>query len=330
MSNEHEDQELNEFAYTPEEQAEIDKLNALNADSEEIHEELDPDELEVDEETIKNLTDPQDTPELGDEPDPEKEPEVEVPGGKTDNEPAPTHEHAAVEEELPPAPNYDDQLQAQKEKIEQAEQAIQDVSNQLRQLSVDYDEGEISQDKYDYDRQELQRKLSKLDTALEREGNAYSALEAEANQKIDEYQEIQREAWHKDVRAFLSDPSNELLRTNANVATQFDEVLISMGKAGMLDGLSHEQILTSVRTQLAIRVPELAATPYTGTKPTKEPEKPAKPTKTPTHPSSLSSMQAQELPADDPFAHVRKLSGVKYEEAIANMSPEQQDKFFFG
>ena len=41
-------------------------------------------------------------------------------------------------------------------------------------------------------------------------------------------------------------------------------------------------------------------------------------------------MNVKEVPADDPFAYIRKLSGVEYEQAISKLSEEQQDAFFFG
>jgi hypothetical protein len=41
-------------------------------------------------------------------------------------------------------------------------------------------------------------------------------------------------------------------------------------------------------------------------------------------------MNAQEMPADDPFAYIRKLSGVAYEQALSKLTPEQNDAYFFG
>lgn len=322
---------LNEFELSPEEKAELDQLNALNEGSDELQDINNPDEsVEVDEDTLKNLTNAEN---LTDPNNPDVT-DGEEPGGKTDNEaaqkPEETPEAQTVEEEPLQAPDYEDQLQAQKDKIEQAEQAVQAVSNQLKQLSDDYDDGEVSQGKYDYERLELQRKLAKLDTALERENSAYTALEAEATQKVGEYQEAHLTAWRKDLLDFVQDPSNEVLKTNPNVAQQFDEILNNMGQSGMLAGLNNQQVLIAVRSQLAIRVPELNQTPYTAKSKAPVKEKPAKPKQNPNIPASLSHMQSQELPADDPFAHVRKLSGVKYEEAISKMSAEQRDQFFFG
>ena len=103
-----------------------------------------------------------------------------------------------------------------------------------------------------------------------------------------------------------------------------------MGKSGVFEGLNNKQILQSVRNQLSFHVPELRDTPYTP-KAAKTKGKPAKPRHENSNvPASLSQMNVKEVPADDPFAYIRKLSGVEYEQAISKLSEEQQDAFFFG
>lgn len=103
-----------------------------------------------------------------------------------------------------------------------------------------------------------------------------------------------------------------------------------MGSSGVFEGLNNKQILQSVRNQLSFHVPELRDKPYTP-KAAKSKDKPAKPKHESSNvPASLSQMNVKELPADDPFAYIRKLSGVEYEQAISKLSEEQQDAFFFG
>lgn len=322
---------LNEFEYTDEEKAELAKLDEINGDSDELvaqpsdlddgvnidpkPEETDP-ELTVDENLIDDLL----------KPEPEEKTEL---AKKQEPEPDPAPEPTV--EEVEPLPNFDEQLAELDQQKQEAQGKVDDTLDQLAALAEKFDDGEISQGKYDVEKLKLERELRRVEKELDKVEQAHENLSSEAETKINAYQDSRRTVWRNDLIDFLQDSANEVIANNQHVAEQFDALLQSMGQSGVFEGLNNHQILQSVRNQLSFRVPELGKTQYNPevkTDPAKA--KPPKPTQKANIPASLSQMNAQEMTADDPFAYIRKLSGVKYEEAISKLSEEQQEKFLFG
>lgn len=325
MSDVNDDDTLNEFDYSKEELAELAKLNELNDDSDELKTEPnpeddvtlvpkkeldDPEDLELGDDFVNDLLTPGDTktePAQDKQPDPEPTPEPEI--------------------EPEPAPDFDDQLEESNQRVQEAQGNIDDTFSKLKELAEQYDDGEISQGKYDVKRLELERELRRHEAVLDKAEQAHEALEGEANNQLGAYQETRRNAWRNDLVGFLEDPANAVIANNQHVAEQFDALLQSMGQSGVFEGLNNQQVLQSVRNQLSFRVPELSKTTYN---PQTAKAKPPKPTQKANIPASLSQMSAQEMPADDPFAYLRKLSGVAYEQALSKLTPEQSDAYFFG
>lgn len=321
MSDVNDDDTLNEFEYSEEELAELAKLNELNDDSDELtpvpaEEETvivpgdDSEDLELDDDFVDDLLNPGEVktePEPAKQPDPEPTPEPEI--------------------EPEPAPDFDEQLEESTQRVQEAQGNIDDTLSKLSELAEQYDDGEISQGKYDIKKLELERELRRHEKVLDKVEQAHEALEGEANTQIGTYQESRRNAWRNELVGFLEDPANAVIANNQHVAEQFDALLQSMGQSGVFEGLSNQQVLQSVRNQLSFRVPELSKTEYA---PQATKAKPPKPTQKADIPASLSQMNAQEMPADDPFAYIRKLSGVAYEQALSKLTPEQNDAYFFG
>lgn len=331
MPDLNEENSLNEFEYTDEEKAELAKLDEINGDSDELvaqpsdlddgvnidpkPEETDP-ELTVDENLIDDLL----------KPEPEEKTEL---AKKQEPEPDPAPEPTV--EEVEPLPNFDEQLAELDQQKQEAQGKVDDTLDQLAALAEKFDDGEISQGKYDVEKLKLERELRRVEKELDKVEQAHENLSSEAETKINAYQDSRRTVWRNDLIDFLQDSANEVIANNQHVAEQFDALLQSMGQSGVFEGLNNHQILQSVRNQLSFRVPELGKTQYNPevkTDPAKA--KPPKPTQKANIPASLSQMNAQEMTADDPFAYIRKLSGVKYEEAISKLSEEQQEKFLFG
>lgn len=328
MSDLHDGNELSEFEYTDEEKAELAALEALNGDSDElkaepsnedeaaavaaakVDPEIDP-EIELDDDFVDHLL----------TADPEKAvapaPVEEVPVVDVD-----------VEEE--PAPDYSEQIEESTQRLQAAQGEIDDTLQKLTELAEQYDDGEIAQGKYDVERLKLERELRRHETAFDSLEQQHAQLSEEANTKVGEYQDTRRTAWRNDLIGFLEDPANEVIANNQHIAEQFDSLLNSMGQSGVFEGLNNAQILQSVRNQLSFRVPELSKATYAPKAAAKAKPVPPKPTQKPNIPASLSQMTAQEMPADDPFAYIRKLSGIQYEEALSKLSESQQEAFFFG
>lgn len=319
MSDVNDDDTLNEFEYSEEELAELAKLNELNDDSDELtpvpaEEETaivpgdDSEDLELDDDFVDDLLNPGEVKtEPAKQPDPESTPEPEI--------------------EPEPAPDFDEQLEESTQRVQEAQGNIDDTLSKLSELAEQYDDGEISQGKYDIKKLELERELRRHEKVLDKVEQAHESLEGEANTQIGTYQESRRNAWRNELVGFLEDPANAVIANNQHVAEQFDALLQSMGQSGVFEGLNNQQVLQSVRNQLSFRVPELSKTTYN---PQTAKAKPPKPTQKASIPASLSQMSAQEMPTDDPFAYLRKLSGVAYEQALSKLTPEQSDAYTFG
>lgn len=324
MSEENENP-LNEFQYTEEEKAEIARLDALNEESDELTNtpddeakldgDIDP-EIEVGDDIVNDLLKPEIDP--------------LVPVDNTDTPAQVTAPETVIQPELEiepePAPDFDEQLEESTQRVQEAQGNIDDTLSKLSELAEQYDDGEISQGKYDIKKLELERELRRHEKVLDKVEQAHEELEGEANTQIGTYQESRRNAWRNDLVGFLEDPANAVIANNQHVAQQFDALLQSMGQSGVFEGLSNQQVLQSVRNQLSFRVPELSKTEYA---PQATKAKPPKPTQKADIPASLSQMNAQEMPADDPFAYIRKLSGVAYEQALSKLSEEQQEQLLF-
>ena len=333
MSEINDENTLNEFEYTDEEKAELAKLDALNENSDELKTEAGEEQvsleaiekakqqgeqdLEVGDEFLDELLNPEDTAKQkqGGEGEP-AEPKIEP-------EPEP-------EVEPEPLPDYQAQLDEAEQRLQESQGNIDDTLNKLRELAEQYDEGEISQGKYDVQKLELERELRRNERQHEKLEGELEQINSEADSKLSAYQDARRNAWRNELIEFLDDPANEVIGSNPHIAEQFDKLLASMGSSGVFEGLNNKQILQSVRNQLSFHIPELRDKPYTP-KAAKQKDKPAKPRHENSNvPASLSQMNVKEVPADDPFAYIRKLSGVEYEQAISKLSEEQQDAFFFG
>lgn len=349
MPEELQHEELNEFELSPEEQAELDKLDELNGDSDELQnvpvdennaapgtpdEEVD---IDVDDEFLNELTANKDPLAPADEEENEDNNNgQEGNQGNNDNPDIdnPGDDDPIDDEQLPEPPDYTEQLNAVGERIFEAQGNIDDTIKQLEELSTKFDDGEIGQGQYDLDRLKLTRQLNKHERTLVQIEAEQQELQSEANEKLAEYQAAGQTKWQAAVNAFITDPANALIANNRHIAEQFDQILGGMNQAGLLDGLTQQQVLSAVRSQLALRVPQLNDTPYTPSKDAakQQQQKPAKPSQqTATKvPPSLSQMQAIDTPQDDPFAYIRKLTGVDYEVAISKLSPEQQETFLFG
>lgn len=315
---------LNEFEYTEEEKAELAKLDKLNDDSDELLNE--PSELNQDEELV---VDPEDDPDL--ELDNEFVDDLLKPEPELTPDPAIKPEPEVDPEEEPepePAPDYDEKLEELEQQKTAAQGDVDDTLDKLQQLAEQFDDGEVSQGKYDIEKLKLERELRRHEKAFDKAEQAHESLNVEATAKVEEYHDTRRNAWQNDLIGFLEDPANAVIASNQHIAEQFDALLQSMGQSGVFNGLNNQQVLQSVRNQLSFRVPELSKTPYVPQAATKT--KPPKPTQKANIPTSLSQMQTQEIPADDPFAFIRKLSGVAYEQAISKLSEEQHNELLYG
>ncbi|EQB5549538.1 hypothetical protein ACYQIL_002935 [Acinetobacter baumannii] len=340
---------LNEFEYTDEEKAEIEKLNK-KADSDNEDEdndnELDDDFVEdllkndeEDEEDEEDKTDESNTPPSSEEDENQDNDDELDPGTKTDNENEIDDKENGqndplVEEEVEPLPNFDEQL----EELDQQRQAVQgkvsDAFSKLEELGEQFDNGEIGQGKYDTQKALLEREIRQYEGEVSKLDAKYEALSNTAAETIDAYNKSQADKFNQELLNFVKKEENNYLMTNPNLAGEFDQLLKAFGNAGVFDGMSNIQIIETVNNTLLVRHPELKTVrPKTKADPEQKIEKNAKPPKpkheNPKIPTSLSNIPAVEVnDQTDPFAHIRKLSGIEYEAAIQSLTPKQYQQFF--
>lgn len=197
MSDVNDDDTLNEFEYSEEELAELAKLNELNDDSDELtpapaEEEtvIVPGEgLEIDDDLIDDLLEPDTKKQPEPEPTPKPEPEPEP-------DPEPTPE---LEIEPEPAPDFDEQLEESTQRVQEAQGNIDDTINKIKELGEKYDDGEIGEGRYKTLSFELERELRRHEKVLDKVEQAHEALENEANNQTHAYQETRRNAWRNEL-----------------------------------------------------------------------------------------------------------------------------------
>lgn len=335
---------LNEFEYTDEEKAEIEKLNNKAGSDNENDDELDEDFVDdllnpenEDEDTLE-AKEPETpaTPATQENNNEDNDDELD-PGTNTDNEAGNAGQEGQennqeVEDETVPLPNFDEQLEELDQQRQEAQGKVSDAFSKLEELGQQFDDGEIGQGKYDSQKALLERDIRQYEGEVSRIDSQYEALSNTAAETIDAYNKSQADKFNQELLNFVKKEENSYLMTNPNIAGEFDHLLKTLGNSGVFDGMSNRQIIETVNNTLLVRHPELkAAKPKADPEQKKEtPAKPPKPThEQPNIPTSLSAIPPIEVnDQTDPFAHIRKLNGIEYEAAIQKLTPMQYQQFF--
>ncbi|MCE6085915.1 hypothetical protein KR611_14045 [Acinetobacter baumannii] len=337
---------LNEFEYTDEEKAEIEKLNKkADSDNEdedndnELDDDFVEDLLKNDEEDEEDKTDESNTPPSSEDDENQDNDDELDPGTKTDNENEVDDKENGqndplVEDEVEPLPNFDEQLEELDQQRQAAQGKVSDAFSKLEELGEQFDNGEIGQGKYDTQKALLEREIRQYEGEVSKLDAKYEALSNTAAETIDAYNKSQADKFNQELLNFVKKEENNYLMTNPNLAGEFDQLLKAFGNAGVFDGMSNIQIIETVNNTLLVRHPELKTVrPKSKADPEQKIEKNAKPPKpkheNPKIPTSLSNIPAVEVnDQTDPFAHIRKLSGIEYEAAIQSLTPKQYQQFF--
>ncbi|EMB5691274.1 hypothetical protein N0P26_003304 [Acinetobacter baumannii] len=337
---------LNEFEYTDEEKAEIEKLNKkADSDNEdedndnELDDDFVEDLLKNNEEDEEDKTDESNTPPSSEDDENQDNDDELDPGTKTDNENEVDDKENGqndplVEDEVEPLPNFDEQLEELDQQRQAAQGKVSDAFSKLEELGEQFDNGEIGQGKYDTQKALLEREIRQYEGEVSKLDAKYEALSNTAAETIDAYNKSQADKFNQELLNFVKKEENNYLMTNPNLAGEFDQLLKAFGNAGVFDGMSNIQIIETVNNTLLVRHPELKTVrPKSKADPEQKIEKNAKPPKpkheNPKIPTSLSNIPAVEVnDQTDPFAHIRKLSGIEYEAAIQSLTPKQYQQFF--
>ncbi len=311
---------LNEFEYTEEELAEIEKLSKENVD---IDSAGNPADLDIEDEFLESLQAPKKEQEsvvntdIQNQPDPQPDPELDPPVNQPDPEPV----------TLPEVEDFSERITELEEKRTETQGKIDDTLDQIDTLAKQFDEGEIGQGQYESQKLRLQRQLSQFERDQDRLEQNYQEINNQSNLQNQARQELINQQWQKDISTFVSQPENDLFKNNPNLAHEFDRTLTALGQAGHFEGMANQQILATVRATLAIKHPELSN--QQAKKPADEDKKQKPNHSNSSVPTSLASIPAIDAPEDtDPFAYIHKLRGVAYEEAISKMTPAQYREFY--
>ncbi|MDC4360963.1 hypothetical protein NQ651_17395 [Acinetobacter baumannii] len=335
---------LNEFEYTDEEKAEIEKLNNKADSDNEKDDDLDEDFVD---DLLKNENDDEDALEVKDpetpatpstqENDNEDNDDELDPGTNPDNEAGNAGQDGKendqeIEDETVPLPNFDEQLEELDQQRQEAQGKVSDAFSKLEELGQQFDDGEIGQGKYDTQKALLERDIRQYEGEVSRIDSQYEALSNTAAETIDAYNKSQADKFNQELLNFVKKEENSYLMTNPNIAGEFDHLLKTLGNSGVFDGMSNRQIIETVNNTLLVRHPELK-TAKPKADPEQKKETPAKPPKPkheqPNIPTSLSAIPPIEVnDQTDPFAHIRKLNGIDYEAAIQKLTPAQYQQFF--
>lgn len=324
---------LNEFELSPEEQAEMAALDAQNEQSNDVHEVGEGDggsqlfdDIDVNDDPLNpehgehndNAGDNNPKPDAGD-------------GGSDDADPSDdagsdNSDQGNNDQDFEPPKDYSEAFEELDQQKQEADGKVQDTLDQLNELSAKFDEGEIGQGQYDHQRLMLTRQLGQQEKDVERIQSQHDGLKKQADQEVQDYQEKVTQQWVTGLHSFLDAPENQLIKTNPNVAQKFDQILQGLNTAGLLNGLTQSQVLSTVRTNLAIHYPDLNNAVVAP----KSQGKPPKPTHENTNvPLSLANQQTLEAPdLTNPFAYIHKLNGIEYEQAIEKLSEEQLEQFY--
>ncbi|MDN8167692.1 hypothetical protein QZK26_18195, partial [Acinetobacter baumannii] len=300
---------LNEFEYTDEEKAEIEKLNKkADSDNEdedndnELDDDFVEDLLKNNEEDEEDKTDESNTPPSSEDDENQDNDDELDPGTKTDNENEVDDKENGqndplVEDEVEPLPNFDEQLEELDQQRQAAQGKVSDAFSKLEELGEQFDNGEIGQGKYDTQKALLEREIRQYEGEVSKLDAKYEALSNTAAETIDAYNKSQADKFNQELLNFVKKEENNYLMTNPNLAGEFDQLLKAFGNAGVFDGMSNIQIIETVNNTLLVRHPELKTVrPKSKADPEQKIEKNAKPPKpkheNPKIPTSLSNIPA--------------------------------------
>jgi hypothetical protein len=240
--------------------------------------------------------------------------------GNGDAEDAPNVDADPVVTSAPaPAPeeaNNADDLEVITAQHTAATEKCSTIDGHIDELVAKYEAGDISDAAYDVQKSRLERQadmayaeLTRLDATL----NQQSAQESQAQVQA-------QAAFNAAADAFMANPENAVFATNK---VAFD-VLQTQIDALTDSGLAWDVMLDKARENTAkiVVLPESkAATPAPAPKQQKRTQ--------PAIPPNIGNMPAavQNDAPNSEFAHVDKLSGIAYEEALARMSEQQRERY---
>ena len=224
----------------------------------------------------------------------------------------------------PEEPDHFDALAQAQQKIAEAQTAKEAVLAKYDDLAAKFDSGEIGQGAYDAGMRRLDAEYQQVISNISQIDSELSAHQ----QAVEQSQEQHQQAFGQAAAAFMARPENAVF---AQGSPEFNELQEQINRiyANRPD-LPMDELLNRARAATAASFDNIPAiTQVADNKPVTKPE-PVKPhRKQPEIPPNIGSVPAvaqNESPAGE-FAHLEKLSGIAYEEALAALPEAKRERY---
>jgi len=195
-----------------------------------------------------------------------------------------------------------------------------ELEAQLKELAEKFDDGELDDADYNIEVRKLERAIARVEAKMEL---AEEQIEAQ-NAAAEAAQEKLAAQWEKEQVSFFAKPENKVFADDDAMFNSLDahvKKILAAGNVPIADVLStaKHNLLTSIAKLTGQKVPDA---PKQNTKP-KAPQVELPPT--------LGNIPSAIPNADgDEFGYIDKLSGRKYEDAVAKLTPEQHERYLLG
>ena len=195
-----------------------------------------------------------------------------------------------------------------------------ELEAQLKELAERFDDGELEDAEYNIEVRKVERAIARVEAKMEL---AEEQIEAQ-NAAAEANQAKLMAQWEKAQVDFFAKPENKAIAEDDAMFNSLDvhvKKILAAGNTPIADvlDLAKHNLLAGIAKITGQKVPDA---PKPSTKP-KAPQVELPPT--------LGNIPSAIPNADgDEFGYIDKLSGRKYEDAVAKLTPEQHDRYLLG
>jgi hypothetical protein len=195
-----------------------------------------------------------------------------------------------------------------------------ELEAQLKDLATKFDDGELDDADYNIEVRKIERAIARVEAKMEL---AEEQIEAQ-NAAAEANQTKLMAQWEKAQVDFFAKPENKAIAEDDAMFNSLDahvKKILAAGNTPIADvlDLAKHNLLAGIAKLTGQKAPDA---PKPSTKP-KAPQVELPPTLG-NIPSAISNADGDE------FGYIDKLSGRKYEDAVAKLTPEQHDRYLLG
>ena len=195
-----------------------------------------------------------------------------------------------------------------------------DLEAQLKDLATKFDDGELDDADYNIEVRKIERAIARVEAKMEL---AEEQIEAQ-NAAAEANQAKLMAQWEKAQVDFFAKPENKAIAEDDAMFNSLDvhvKKILAAGNTPIADvlDLAKHNLLAAIAKITGQKVPDA---PKPSTKPKAQQVE---------LPPTLGNIPSAIPNADgDEFGYIDKLSGRKYEDAVAKLTPEQHDRYLLG